>query len=44
LNFYPERTLIAKKDLQAYANGREEKKALVLEFINFMKYESPVKL
>ncbi|WP_177188057.1 DUF365 domain-containing protein [Methanolobus profundi] len=44
LNSYPERTMVTEEDLKAYAEGREEKKALVLELSNLMKYETPVKL
>lgn len=44
LNSYPERTMIPEDELKAYAAGREEKKALVLELSYLMKYETPVKL
>ncbi len=44
LNAYRERLMISEENLKAYAKGREEKKALVLELNNLEKYGYPVKL
>jgi hypothetical protein len=44
LNTYPERLMIPVEDFKLYAEGREEKKALVMELSNLKKYASPMKL
>ncbi|AFV22364.1 DUF365 domain-containing protein [Methanomethylovorans sp.] len=44
LDKYLERLIVSEEDFRTYAKGREQKKALVLEFGSLKKYKEPVKL
>ena len=41
---YANRLLTTEEELRDYSKGREEKRALVLELINLIKYEKEIKL
>ena len=44
LNKYRDRLIISEEDLKTYAQGREEKKALILELSDLRRYKNEIKL